>query len=33
MTLDTSAIIAILFAEPGYLDLVDGILEADTVRR
>ena len=32
MTLDTSAIIAILFAEPGYLDLVDRILEADTVR-
>ena len=32
MTLDSSAIIAILFAEPGYLDLVDRILEADHVR-
>ncbi len=32
MTLDTSALIAILFAEPGYLDLVDRILEADHVR-
>jgi ribonuclease VapC len=32
MTLDTSAIVAILFAEPGYLDLVDRIVEADTVR-
>ena len=32
MTLDTSALIAILFAEPGYLDLVDAILEADVVR-
>ncbi len=29
MILDTSALIAILFAEPGYLDLVDRILEAD----
>jgi ribonuclease VapC len=27
--LDSSALIAILFAEPGYLDLVDLILEAD----
>ena len=32
MTLDTSALIAILFAEPGYLDLVDRILEAEHVR-
>lgn len=29
MILDSSALIAILFAEPGYLDLVDRILEAD----
>ena len=32
MTLDTSALVAVLFAEPGYLDLVDRILEADVVR-
>jgi len=32
MTLDSSALIAILFAEPGYLDLVDRILDADHVR-
>ena len=32
MTLDSSALIAILFAEPGYLDLVDAILQADVVR-
>lgn len=32
MTLDSSALIAILFAEPGHLDLVDRILEADRVR-
>ena len=32
MTLDSSALVAILFAEPGYLDLVDRILEADHVR-
>ncbi len=32
MTLDSSALIAILFAEPGYLDLVDRILAADAVR-
>jgi len=32
MTLDSSALIAILFAEPGYLELVDAILEADIVR-
>jgi ribonuclease VapC len=32
MTLDSSALIAILFAEPGYLDLIDRILQADPVR-
>jgi ribonuclease VapC len=32
VTLDSSALIAILFAEPGYLELVDAILEADVVR-
>ena len=32
MTLDSSAIVAILFAEPGYMELVDCILEADVVR-
>ena len=32
MTLDSSALIAILFAEPGYLELVDRVLEADDVR-
>ena len=32
MTLDSSALIAILFAEPGYLDLVDRILDADDAR-
>ena len=32
MTLDSSALVAILFAEPGYLDLVDTVLEADVVR-
>ncbi len=32
MTLDSSVLIAILFSEPGYLDLVDRILEADDVR-
>jgi ribonuclease VapC len=32
MTLDTSALVAILFGEPGYLDLIDRILEAETVR-
>ena len=32
MTLDSSALIAILFAEPGYLNLVDRILTADHVR-
>jgi len=32
MTLDSSALIAILLSEPGHLDLVDKILEADVVR-
>ena len=32
MTLDSSALVAILFSEPGYLDLVDAILDADVVR-
>jgi len=32
MTLDSSALIAVLFAEPGYLDLVDRILGAGHVR-
>lgn len=32
MTLDSSALIAILFAEPNHLDLVDRILEADSAR-
>ncbi len=32
MTLDSSALVAVLFSEPGYLDLVDAILQADTVR-
>ena len=32
MTLDSSALIAILFSEPNYLGLVDRILEADHVR-
>ena len=32
MTLDSSALIAVLFAEPGHLDLVDRILEDDHVR-
>lgn len=32
MTLDSSALIAILFAEPGYLELIDRILQADHVR-
>ncbi len=32
MTVDSSALVAILFAEPGHLDLVDRILEADVVR-
>jgi ribonuclease VapC len=32
MTLDCSALLAILFSEAGHLDLVDRILEADHVR-
>lgn len=32
MTLDSSALVAILFAEPGYMALVDRILTADHVR-
>lgn len=32
MTLDSSVVIAILFSEPGYLDLVDRILSTDPVR-
>jgi ribonuclease VapC len=32
MTLDSSALVAVLFAEPGYLDLVDRMLEADELR-
>jgi ribonuclease VapC len=32
MTLDSSALIAILFSEPGHLDLVDRILVAESVR-
>jgi ribonuclease VapC len=32
VTLDSSALVAILFEEPGYLDLVDRILAADQLR-
>lgn len=32
MTLDSSALIAVLFSEPGYLSLVDRMLEAGTLR-
>jgi len=32
VTVDSSALIAILFAEPGHLDLVDRILRAESVR-
>lgn len=32
MTIDSSALIAILFSEPGYFDLVDQILNADHAR-
>jgi ribonuclease VapC len=32
MTLDSSALVAILFAEPNHIDLVDLILEAEHVR-
>lgn len=30
--MDSSALIAVLFSEPGYLDLVDAMLQADTLR-
>ncbi len=32
MTVDSSALVAILFSEPGFLNLVDCILDTDTVR-
>ena len=32
MTLDSSALVAVLFAESGYLDLLDRMLDADHVR-
>ncbi len=32
MTLDSSALVAIVFGESGYLELVDRILQADVVR-
>lgn len=32
MTLDSSALVAVIFSEPGYLDLVDAMLEADVLR-
>jgi ribonuclease VapC len=32
MTLDASALIAVLFSEAGHLDLVDRMLEADVLR-
>ena len=32
MTLDSSALVAIMFAEPGYMTLVDRILDAEVVR-
>ena len=32
MTLDSSALLAVLFAEPGYLALVDRMLEAEVLR-
>lgn len=32
MTLDSSALIAILFGEPGHLDIIDKILAASAVR-
>jgi ribonuclease VapC len=32
VTIDTSALVAVLFSEPGYLDLVDRMLEADVAR-
>jgi ribonuclease VapC len=32
MTVDSSALVAIIFAEAGHLDLIDRVLEADHVR-
>jgi len=32
MTLDSSALVAILFSEPGHLDLIDRILDTESVR-
>ena len=32
MTLDSSALLALLFSEPGYLSLVDRMLEAEVLR-
>jgi len=32
VTLDSSAVVAILFAEPGCMELIDRILEAEVVR-
>jgi ribonuclease VapC len=32
MTLDTSALVAVLFSEPGYLALVDRMVAADVLR-
>jgi ribonuclease VapC len=32
MTLDSSALLAVLFSEPGYLSLVDRMLQADVLR-
>jgi ribonuclease VapC len=32
MTVDSSALVAVLFSEPGYLDLIDTMLQADAVR-
>jgi ribonuclease VapC len=32
MTLDTSALVSLLFSEPGHLDLVDVMLAADVLR-
>jgi ribonuclease VapC len=32
MTIDSSALVAIMFGEPGYLDLVDRILQTDPAR-
>ena len=32
MTVDSSALVAVLFAEPGYVDLIDRMLAADHIR-